>query len=116
MTTNMSDRVQTQSSMQELMASIKARRSFFESTDLSSDMSPDSAVDIEDTLGKMAQALKALNRVTDKEPSVTHSGDQDNLDETWVYEDSYNLEHWRDDPIYTDKCMVPSRENIKLQQ
>ena len=40
-------------------------------------MNPDSAVVIEDTLVIMAQAL---NRVTDKEPSVTHSGDQDNLD------------------------------------
>ena len=53
-TTNMSHRIQNQSSRQSLMASIKARRSFFESTDSSSDMNPDSAVVIEDTLVKMA--------------------------------------------------------------
>ena len=62
MTTNTSDRVQNQSSRQVLMTSIKARRSFIESTDLSSDMNTDAAVVIEDTLVKMAQAL---NRVTD---------------------------------------------------
>ena len=54
MTTNTSDRVQNQSSRQALMASIKARRSFITSTDLSSDMNPDSAVVIEDNLVKMA--------------------------------------------------------------
>ena len=90
MTTNMSDRVQNQSSRQALMASIKARRSFIERTDSSSNMNPDSAVVIEYTLVKMAHAF---NRVTDEEPSVTCSGDQDNLDETLVYEDSYSLEH-----------------------
>ena len=68
MTTNMSDRVQNQSSGQALMASIRARRFFIESTDSSSDMNPDSAVVIDDTLVKMAQAL---NRVTDEEPNVT---------------------------------------------
>ena len=52
MTTNTSDRVQNQSSRQALMASIRARRFFIESTDSSSDMNPDSAVVIEDTLGK----------------------------------------------------------------
>ena len=71
------------------MVSIKARRSFFGSTYLSSDMNTDSAVVIEDTVVKMVQAL---NRVTDKEPSVTLSSNQDNLDETSVYEDSYTLE------------------------
>ena len=45
---------------------------------------------IEDILVKTAQAL---NRVTDEEPSVTHSSNQDNLDETSVYEDSYTLEY-----------------------
>ena len=44
MANNMSDRVQNQSSRQVLMASIRARRSFIESTDLSSDMNTDSAV------------------------------------------------------------------------
>ena len=70
------------------MASIRARRSFIESTDLSSDMNPDSAMVIEDTLVKMAQAF---NKVTDEEPSVTCSSNQDNLNETSVYEDSYTL-------------------------
>ena len=107
MTTNTSDGT-NQSSRQALMASMKARRSFIESTDLSSEMNPDSAVVIEDTLVKMAQAL---NRVTDKEPSVTYSGDQDHLDETSVYEDSYSLEHRQNDTEY----MVPPRENIKFQ-
>ena len=49
MTNYTSDRVQNQSSRQALMASIRARRSFIESTDLTSDMNPDSAVVIEDT-------------------------------------------------------------------
>ena len=53
-------------------------------------MNPDSAVVIEDTLVKMAQAP---NKVTDEEPSVTHSGDQDYLDETSIYKDIYTLEH-----------------------
>ena len=109
MTTNTSDRVQNQSSRQALMASIRARRSFIESTDLSSDMNPDSAVVIEDTLVKLAQAL---DRVTNIDPSETCSGDQDNLDETSVYEDSYTLEFWQDDTEY----MVPSRENTKFRQ
>ena len=82
--------VQNQYFRQALMPSIKARRSFNESTDSSSDMNPDLAVVIEDTLVKIAQAL---NRVTDEEPSVTCSGDQDNLDETSVYEDSYTLKY-----------------------
>ena len=76
MTTNTSDRVQNQSSRQALMASIKLRRSLIESTDLSSDMNPDSGVVIEDNVVKMVQAF---NRVTDEEPSITHSGDQENL-------------------------------------
>ena len=63
------------------MASIRARRSFIKSTDSSSDMNPDSAVIIEDTLVKMAQAL---NRITDEEPSVTQNGNQDNFNETSV--------------------------------
>ena len=71
------------------MASTKARRSFTESTDLSSDMKPDLAVVIEDTLAQMAQAL---NRVNDKEPSVTCSNNKEYFDETSVYEDSYTLE------------------------
>ena len=109
MTTNKSNRVHNQSSRQALMVFIKARRSFIESIDSSSDMNPDSAVVVEDTLVKMTQAL---NRVTDEEPSVTHSSDQDNLDETSVYKDSYTLEHQPDGTEY----MVPSRENTKLQQ
>ena len=72
-------------------------------------MNPDSAVVIEDTWVKMAQAL---NRVTDEKPSVTCSGNQDDLNETSVYEDSYTLEHWWDDTEY----MVHSRENTKLWQ
>ena len=57
MITNMSDRVQNQSSRQALMAFIRARRTFNESTDLSSDMNPDLAVVIENTLVKLAEAL-----------------------------------------------------------
>ena len=98
----------TKSSRQALMASIRPRRYFIESTDSSSDMNPDSAVVIEDTLVKMAQAL---NRVTDKEPSVTCNGNQDDLDETSVYMDSYTLEHRPDDTEH----MVPSKENTKFQ-
>ena len=82
MIANTSDRVQNQSSRQALMASIIARRFFIESTDLRSDMNPDSVVVIKDTLVKMAQAL---NRVTDKEPGVTCSNNKDYLDETSVY-------------------------------
>ena len=53
-------------------------------------MNPDSAVVIENTLVKTAQAL---NRDTDEEPNVTHSDNKDNFDETSVYEDSYTPEH-----------------------
>ena len=88
--TNMSDRVQNQSSRKALMAPIRARRYFIESTGSSSDMNPDSAVVIEDTFVKTTQAL---NRVTDEEPSVTCSNNKDYLDETSVYEDSYTLDH-----------------------
>ena len=89
-TTDTSERVQNQSSRQAFMASIRARRSFIKSTDLSSDMNPDSAVVIEDAL---VQAAQALNRVNDKEPSVTHGDNKVYFDETSVYEDSYTLEH-----------------------
>ena len=61
-TTNTSDRVENQSSRQALMASIRAKRYFIESTDSSSDTNPDSAVVIEDTFVKMAQAP---NKVTE---------------------------------------------------
>ena len=81
MTTNTSDGVQNQSSKQALIASIRVRRSFIERTDLSSYINPDSAVVIEDTLVKMAQAL---NRVTDEDPNVTHSLNKDNFEETSV--------------------------------
>ena len=87
MISNTSGRVQNQSSRQALMASIRARSSFIDSTDLSSDMNPDSAVVIENTLVKMAQAL---NRVTDEEPSVTCSN---NFDAKSVLKDSYTIEH-----------------------
>ena len=90
MITNTSDRVQNQSSRQALMASIRARRSFIDSTDSVSDMNSDSAVVIEISLVKMAQAL---NRGTDKEPSVSHSDNKDSFDEKSVYKDSYTLEH-----------------------
>ena len=90
MTTDMSIRVQNQSSRQALMASIRARRSFIESTDLSSGMNSDSAVVNEDALVQMVQDL---NRVNDEEHSVTHSGNKEYFDETSVYEDSYSLEH-----------------------
>ena len=106
--TNQHVRNGTKSSRQALMASIRARRYFIESTDSSSDMNPDSAVVIEDTLVKMAQAL---NRVTDTEPSVTCNGNQDDLDETSVYKDSYTLEHRPDDTEH----IVPSKENTKFQ-
>ena len=104
--TEMSDRTQNQSSGQALMASIRARRYFIGSTDLSSDMNPDLAAVIEDTLAQMAQALN-----NDEEPSVTHSDNKEYFDETSVYEDSYTLEHWPDDTEY----MVPSSKNTKLQ-
>ena len=106
-TTNTSERVQNQSSRQALVACIRARRTFIESPDLSSDRNPYSAVVIENTLMKMAQAL---NRDTDEEPSVTHSNNKDNFDETLVYKDVYTIQHQPDDTEY----MVPSRENTKL--
>ena len=84
-TTEMSDRAQNQSSRQALMAYIWARRSFIGSTDLSSDMNPDFTVMIEDAFALMAQALNGVN---DEEPSVTHSDNKENSDETSVYEDS----------------------------
>ena len=59
-TTEMSDRVQNQSSRQVLMASIRAGRSFIKSMDLSSDMNPDLAVVIEDTLAFTAQAINVM--------------------------------------------------------
>ena len=77
------------------MTSIKARRSFIESTDSGSDMNPDLSAVIEDTLVKMSQAI---NIVTDVEPSLTCSGDQGNLDETSAHEDSSILEHHQDSP------------------
>ena len=58
-TTQMSNRVHTQSSRQALMVSIKARRSFIKSMDSSSDMNPYLAVVIEDALMQMAQALRS---------------------------------------------------------
>ena len=60
MSTNTSERVQNQSFRQALMASIRARRSFIESTDSSSDMNPVSAVVIEDTLVKQLKLLTEL--------------------------------------------------------
>ena len=87
---NTLDRVKTQSSREALMASIRARRSFIDSTDLSSEMNPDSAVAIKNTLEKMAQAL---NKDIDEEPSVTCNNNTDNFDEISVYKDSYTPEH-----------------------
>ena len=89
------------------MASIRVRRSFIESTDLSSDMNSDLAVVIEDTLALMTEAI---NKANDKEPNVTRSDKKENCDETPVYEDSYTLEHQPDDTEY----MVPSSEITKL--
>ena len=71
-------------------------------------MNPDSAVVIEDTLVKVAEAL---NIVTDEEPNVTQNDIKDYLDETSVYKDSYTLEHQPDDTEY----MAPSRESTKFQ-
>ena len=90
MTIEMSDRAQNQSSRQALMPSIRARRSFIESMDLSLDMNPDLVVVIEGALALMAQAI---NKANDEEPSVTCSDNEENCDETFVYEDSYTLEH-----------------------
>ena len=92
MTTDTSDRVQNQYSMQVLMASIRARRSFIEHPNLSSDMNPDSAVVIEDTLVQMAQTV---NRVNGKEPSITCSDNKEYFDETSTYKYSYTLEKTR---------------------
>ena len=103
----MSD-VQRQSSRQALMASIRARRSFIENMDLSSDMNPDLAVVIEDAL---AQTAQAINRANDEKPSVTCSNSKEYFDETSVYEDSYTLEYQPDDTEY----MVSSGKNTKLQ-
>ena len=89
-TTEMLNRAQNQSSSQTLMASIRARRSLIESTDMSSDMNPDLAVVIEDALVQMAEAH---NRVCDEVPNVIHSDNKEFFDETSVYEDSYTLEH-----------------------
>ena len=89
MTAETSDRGQNQSSRQASMASIKARRSFIEIMDSSSDMSPDLAVVIGDTL----VLTQAINKANDEEPSVTHSDNKKNCDETSVYEDSYTLQH-----------------------
>ena len=91
------------------MASIRARRSFIKSTDLSSDVNPDSAVIIEDALEQMAQSL---NRINDEEPSVTQCENKDCFDETPVYEDSYTLEHRPDDTEY----IICFRENTKFWQ
>ena len=90
MPSNTTERVQNQSFRQALMTLIRARRLFIESTDSSSDINPDSSVVIEDTLVKMVQAF---TRVTYEEQSVTHSCNQDDLNETSVYEDIYTLEH-----------------------
>ena len=61
MTTEMSNGVHNQSSRQALMASIWARRSFIEITDLNSNMNPDLAVVIENPLVQMAQAFNKVN-------------------------------------------------------
>ena len=90
-TIEMSDRAQNQSSRQALKASNRSnrtRRSFIESTGLSSDMKPDLAVVIKDALALTAQAI---NKANDDEPRVTHSHKKKNCDETSVYKDSYNL-------------------------
>ena len=71
------------------MVSIRARRSFIKSTDLSSDMNPDSAVGTKDALKLMAEALNSIN---DEKPCVTHSNNKDYFDETSVYKDSFTLE------------------------
>ena len=52
------------------MASIRARRSFIDSMDLSSDINPDLAVVIEDALAFTAQAV---NKANDEELSETCS-------------------------------------------
>ena len=69
-TTETSERVQNQSSRQVLMVSIRARGSFIKSIDLSSDMNPDSAVVIEDTLAFMTQAI---NKASNEDLSEMHS-------------------------------------------
>ena len=107
MTTEMSSWVQTQSSRQALMATIRAKRAFIKSMDSITDMNPYLAVVLDDALVWMVQAL---NRVNDEKPSVSHSDNKKYFDEIWVYDESYTLEHWPDDTEY----MVPSRENTKL--
>ena len=72
------------------MASIRARRSFIESTDLSSDMNLALVVVIEDALAFTAQAI---NKANDEELSEMHSNEKENCDEASVYEDSHTLEH-----------------------
>ena len=70
------------------MTPFRARRSSIKSMDSSSDMNRDLALGIEDVLMLMAQAI---NKANDKEPSVTHSDNKENCDETSVYKDSYTL-------------------------
>ena len=77
-TTEMSDRKQNQSSRQALMASIRARRSFIEGMDSSSDMNPYSAVVTEDALAFTAQAF---NKTNDEELSGTHTNQKENCAE-----------------------------------
>ena len=55
---------------------------------------------------------QALNRDTDKEPSVTHTDNKDNFDDILVYKDGNTLEHWPGNTEY----MVPSKENTKFWQ
>ena len=106
-TTEMSDRAQNKSSRQALMASIRARRSFIRSTDLSSDVNQDLAVVIEDALALM---VEATNKANDKEPNVTHNDNKENCDETSIYKDSYILEYQPDDAEY----MVPSSKKLNF--
>ena len=58
--------------------------------DLSSDMSSDLNVVIEDAL---AFTTQAINKANDEELSKTCSNKKENCDETLVYEDSYTFEH-----------------------
>ena len=55
---------------------------------------------------------QAINKANDEKPSVTHSDNKENCDETSVSEDSYTLEHQPDDTEY----MIPFSENTKLWQ
>ena len=77
------------------------------STVLSSDINPDLAVVIEDTLASTAQAI---NKANDGQLSETQCNKKENGEKTSVYEDSYTLEHQPDEAEY----MVPSSENVKL--